>query len=127
VSGSMKTHDPDQLAATALELLVALLPSQSTAGVWAFGEKVDNLLPSGRVTEEWRRRALLLAPALRDYQQYTDIEAAVAQASAPVSKRPRHLLLLTDGMVDLPPGQGVKAEVDARSRRRLVDELAPRL
>lgn len=127
VSGSMKTHDPDQLAATALELLVALLPSQSTAGVWAFGEKVDNLLPSGRVTEEWRRRALSLAPALRDYQQYTDIEAAVAQASAPVSKRPRHLLLLTDGMVDLPPGQGVKAEVDARSRRRLVDELAPRL
>lgn len=127
VSGSMKTHDPERLAATALELLVTLLPRQASAGVWTFGEGVDNPLPSARASEGWRRQALRLSPALSDYQQYTDIEAAVAEASEGASQHPRHLLLLTDGMVDLPPGQGVKSEVNAESRRRLVDELAPRL
>ncbi|MBD3895878.1 hypothetical protein IEI94_08460 [Halomonas sp. ML-15] len=127
VSGSMRHNDPDQLAASALDLLVALLPNGIHGGIWTFGEFVDNPLPVAPVDAEWREQALALRPALVDYQQFTDIEAAVREASGDADNGPRHLILLTDGMIDLPAAGQDKAARDEASQRRLSDELTPQL
>ncbi len=128
VSGSMKTHDPERLAASAMGLLVSLLPEGASAGVWTFGERVDNPLPLGRVEADWRERALALPPSPRD-QQYTDIEAALREAveAEAEANGGRHLILMTDGVIDLPPGRGDKPAIDRASRARIVEELAPAL
>jgi hypothetical protein len=127
VSGSMKANDPDQLAASALEMLVSLLPGGITAGVWTFGKRVDNPLPLGEVDAGWRERALVLSPVLVDYQQFTDIEAVVREAATAPANGWRHLVLLTDGVIDLPPARGAKPDIDVASRRTLLQELAPAL
>ncbi|WP_181869979.1 vWA domain-containing protein [Halomonas sp. DQ26W] len=127
VSGSMYHNDPEQLAAEALELLVALLPSGARAGVWTFGERVENPLPPGPVNPEWREQAMALAPELVEYQQFTDIESAIRDASAPEANGTRHLVLLTDGVIDLPPRYGAKPGIDDVSRRTLLESVGPRL
>ncbi|MBZ9568830.1 VWA domain-containing protein [Modicisalibacter tunisiensis] len=127
VSGSMKRNDPERLSGSALELFVGLLPSGAQGGLWTFGSEVDNPLPPAPVDDAWREQALALKPALAAYQQYTDIEAAIRRAAdAEPTSGPRHVILLTDGMVDIPGGAD-KAARDAASRRRLIEELAPRL
>ncbi|MGQ4877466.1 vWA domain-containing protein [Billgrantia sp. LNSP4103-1] len=128
VSGSMRRNDPDQLAAEALDLLVALVPSGARAGVWTFGERAANPLPPSPVNPEWRGRARALAPLLVDYQQYTDIESAILEAAAgEPGEGQRHLVLLTDGMIDLPDWRGRKPAVDQASRAALLDDHGPRL
>ncbi|MEQ6887992.1 vWA domain-containing protein [Halomonas sp. CS7] len=127
VSGSMRDNDPERLAVSALDLLVALLPSGARAGVWTFGETVDNPLPLGEVDAAWREQALALPPALQAYQQYTDIEAALNAAASAEANGWRHLVLLTDGMIDLSPDRGPKPDIDQASRRRLVEERAAEL
>ncbi|QOR38362.1 VWA domain-containing protein [Billgrantia diversa] len=128
VSGSMRQNDPDQLAAEALELLVTLVPSGARAGVWTFGERVANPLQSGPANLEWRDRARALSGLLFDYQQYTDIESAIYQAAdAEAVSGPRHLVLLTDGRIDLPAWRGSKPAIDRASREALLEELGPRL
>ncbi len=127
VSGSMRHNDPEQLAAEALELLVALLPSGARAGVWTFGEHVENALAPGPVTGEWREAALSLSPRLVEYEQFTDIESAIREAAAPEAHGHRHLVLLTDGVIDLPPRFGAKPAIDDASRRTLLESVGPRL
>lgn len=127
VSGSMRHNDPEQLAAEALELLVALLPSGARAGVWTFGERVENPLPLGPVTSAWREQAMSLSPRLVEYQQFTDIESAIREAAAPETDGHRHLVLLTDGVIDLSPRLGAKPGIDDVSRRTLLESLGPRL
>jgi hypothetical protein len=127
VSGSMKDNDPERLGASALELLASLLPDGVNAGVWTFGDRVDTPLPQGEVDDAWRDRALASSSALEDYQQFTDIEGALRQAAEGEAGANglRHLVLLTDGVIDLPAADGDKPAQDAASRRRLVEELAP--
>ena len=127
VSGSMRSNDPEQLAASAVELLAALLPDGVTAGVWTFGETVAAPLSLAEVDDAWREQAMALRPALVEYQPFTDIEAAVAAAAEPPAVGEPHLLLLTDGVVDLPPARGPKPAIDDASRRRLLEALAPDL
>lgn len=127
VSGSMRHNDPDQLSGSALELLVALLPSGVHGGVWTFGERVDNPLPVSPIDADWREQALALKPALVDYQLFTDIEAAVRDAASQGDDGQRHLVLLTDGMIDLPAVGQNKAARDEASRQALLEELTPRL
>ncbi|GHE19934.1 VWA domain-containing protein [Halomonas urumqiensis] len=127
ISGSMRVNDPNQFSASALELLVSLLPDDTSAGVWTFGERVDNPLPLDRVDEAWRERATALRPALVEYQPYTDIEAAVREAASPEANGWRHIILLTDGVIDLSPSRGAKPAVDVASRRELLEVLGPRL
>ncbi|MBS9403921.1 VWA domain-containing protein [Halomonas sp. TRM85114] len=125
VSGSMQENDPEQLSTSALELLVSLLPWGVDAGVWTFGEKVDNPLPLGRVDAAWRDEALALSPALQANQPHTDIETALREAASAKTNGWRHMVLLTDGMIDLPSERGAKPAIDDQSRQRLVEELAP--
>ncbi|MEA3260660.1 MAG: vWA domain-containing protein, partial [Pseudomonadota bacterium] len=82
VSGSMKRNDPNRLSDSALELMVTLLPEGARGGLWTFGSRVANPLPSATIDADWRQRALALKPALSDYQQYTDIEQAVRETAS---------------------------------------------
>lgn len=127
VSGSMKANDPNRLSGSALDMLVALLPGGISAGVWTFGERVDNPLPLAPVDSAWREDASDLPPALQNYQQYTDVEAALRTASAVDGNGQRHLILLTDGVIDLPPTRGAKPAEDIASRARVLDAMAPDL
>ncbi|MGC3874274.1 VWA domain-containing protein [Halomonas sp. GXIMD04776] len=128
VSGSMKQNDPNRLSSSALELLVSLLPSGVTGGLWTFGSEVANPLPAAKVDQAWREQALELKPALANYQQFTDIERAVREvAQAEPNGTKRHLILLTDGVVDIPAARDDKRRQDADSRKRLLQELVPRL
>ena len=130
VSGSMRVNDPEQLATEALELLVALIPSGARAGIWTFGERVANPLPSAGVNQEWRQRMRALTPLLVEYQQFTDIESAIRQVApldSDTNSNQTHLLLLTDGMIDLPAWRGGKPAIDQASRAALLDEYAPLL
>jgi len=49
ISGSMKKNDPNNLRRPALRLLVGLLPEDSRAGVWTFGQYVNMQVPLGKV------------------------------------------------------------------------------
>lgn len=128
VSGSMKRTDPDNLRRPALELLVRLLPSDSRAGVWTFGQQVNELVPHGGVDENWKERALAQVDAIDSVALYTHIGAALEAAASDRDERepdapPADILLLTDGMVDVSPD----AEVSARERDRVLNELVPSL
>ncbi|MGQ7245380.1 VWA domain-containing protein [Salinicola sp. V024] len=128
VSGSMKHNDPHNLRAEALGLAATLLPPSARGSIWTFGTTVSNPLPSGDVADTWRQRASDMAPQLTDYQQFTDIERALRQvANAGPDSANRHLILLTDGMVDLPASGSDKAGHDNASRQRIIRELAPEL
>ncbi len=132
VSGSMKHNDPTNLRASALDLLVTLLPERSRAGLWGFGEQVQPLLALGAVDAGWKQAARGLEGRLDDYEQYTDLEAGLRAAAEGADasidgQGPRQIILLSDGMVDLREPSSEKAASDSASRQRITDELTPQL
>ena len=127
VSGSMKQTDPKNLRRPALRLLTGLLPEGSRAGVWTFGQYVNMAVPWGRVTPAWKAKARAEAARIHSRGRYTNIEGVLQKASfnwkRPDARYARHLILLTDGKVDI----ARDAQVDALSRRRILEELLPQL
>ena len=105
VSGSMKQTDPQNLRVPALKLINGLIPADSRAGVWVFGKYVDMAVKWGRVDDAWRRRADRGADKIHSNALLTNVESALARATAgwekPDTKTRRILLLLTDGKVDV--------------------------
>ena len=57
ISGSMKKNDPENLRRPALNLITELLPAGDTAGVWTFGQYVNELVRHQPVDEAWRKMA----------------------------------------------------------------------
>ena len=127
VSGSMKQTDPDNLRRPALKLLTGLMPEGIRAGVWTFGQYVNMAVPYGQVDADWKARARREAQALHSRGLYTNIETALEKAAfnwqTPDPAYDRHLLLLTDGKVDVSDKPGASD----RSRRRVLEQLLPRL
>lgn len=127
VSGSMKQNDPNNLRAPALRLLVELLPEGTRAGVWTFGQSVDTSVPLGDIDKAWRDHAQQAASNIHSRGLLTNIEEAVRKASAgwekPDPRYRRHMILLTDGVVDI----GKDPRLNADSRRRLLEEVLPAL
>ncbi len=127
ISGSMKQSDPQNLRRPALKLLTGLLPEGSQAGVWTFGQYVNMAVPWGRVTPAWKARARAEAARIHSRGRYTNIEEVIQKAAfnwrRPDPRYARHLVLLTDGKVDI----ARDAEVDELSRRRVLEELLPQL
>ncbi len=127
ISGSMKKNDPRNLRRPALRLLVGLLPSDSRAGIWTFGQYVNMQVPLGKVDKRWRDKARKGAGKIHSRGLYTDVEAAINRATqdwkGPAHKAQRHLLLLTDGVVDVSKDPAESA----RSRRNVLDQQLPRL
>lgn len=125
ISGSMKRNDPKDLRQPAVNLLTELLPDGSHAGVWTFGREVNMLVPFGQVNDEWRQIAAQKAKEINSVGLYTNIGGALEKASAPGKKSSSnaHIILLTDGMVDIDRDPAV----NQREWRRIVDEIIPEL
>ena len=127
VSGSMKRNDPRNLRAPALRLLVGLLPEGTRAGVWTFGRYVNMNVRHGPVTAAWKARARREAARIHSRGLYTNMEEALEKAAfgwtRPDPRYRRHLLLLTDGMVDISRDPAA----NRASRRRILQRLLPRL
>lgn len=127
VSGSMRRNDNANLRVPALRLLTGLLPAGARAGVWIFGDRAVELLPSARVDSAWRRAANAAAAKVHSRDMHTDIEGALLTATADwTRKNPavrRELIVLTDGIVDVAEGGG---ESEA-SRTRLLEVRLARL
>lgn len=127
ISGSMKKNDPKNLRASALRMLVGLMPDGTRSGVWTFGQYVNMMVKLGKVDKAWKQKAMAAASKISSDGLYTNIEEAVKKATVdwtrPDPKYRRNLILLTDGMVDVSKD---KAR-NAASRRRLLQKVLPRL
>ena len=127
VSGSMKQNDPRNLRQPALRLLVGLLPEDSRAGVWTFAQYVNEEIPLGKVDKGWRDRAREAADKIHSRGLFTDIEAVLKRSTEDWNKAEnkysRHLVLLTDGVVDI----SKNSLKNAASRRRIISEILPRI
>ncbi len=127
ISGSMKQNDPRNLRRPALRLLVGLLPRDTRAGVWTFARSVKARIPLGRVDRRWKQKALAAASRIGSPGQRTDIAAALRRATrdwkSASQNQTRHVVLLTDGMVDISRDE----KRNEASRLFILDELLPRL
>ncbi|MCP4186240.1 MAG: VWA domain-containing protein [Gammaproteobacteria bacterium] len=127
VSGSMKKTDPSNLRVPALKLLNGLIPNGSKAGVWTFGRYVNMTVKWGTVNDQWRKLADLGVEEVHSNALFTNIERALARASKgwekADAKMQRHLILLTDGQVDI----SKDATKNARSRELILDKSVKNL
>ena len=127
VSGSMKKNDPENLRAPALRLLVGLMGEDTRAGVWTFGQYVNMLIPWSDVDGQWKEKARDASQEIHSKALFTNIEEALKRSSRdwtkPKEGTDRHLILLTDGIVDVDKDP----TVSELSRQRILDELLPRL
>ncbi len=127
ISGSMRRTDPHNLRKPSMELLAGLYPAGSLGGFWSFGQGVDVMVPFGRVDHHWREGAIAAAARIRSDSPFTDIPLALEAAAFDLDRRQpgqvSHIILLTDGFVDVGPSD----EEDAAAVRYLVDDLLPRL
>ena len=127
VSGSMKHNDPKNLRAPALRLLVNLLPKGTHAGVWSFAQYVNPLVPEAVVSDDWQREGTEAAGRIHSRGLFTDIGKALAVATKGWEEKDpetaRHLILLTDGMVDVSKTPGANEE----ARRAVLAKRLPLL
>ncbi len=127
VSGSMKKNDPENLRSPALRMLVGLLPSKAKSGVWTFGKYVNMQVKHGKVTDSWKKLAMQESKKIHSRGLYTNIEEALKRASQgwekPNRKERRHLILLTDGMVDV----SKNPQENEASRKRILNSIMPKL
>lgn len=133
ISGSMKENDPNNLRVPALNLLVDLLPEDSRAGVWTFGAYVNLLVPHEKVNEDWRRLARSHSRDITSNALFTDIENALERSTYDAKRKregfERHIILLTDGLVDISEAstQRQKQFENNKSRDHILLDLLPRL
>ena len=123
VSGSMKKTDPLNLRVPALQVLTQLLPENAQAGVWEFADEANLVVPHGAIDSQWREQALAAAQNIRSNGQYTDIGGALQTAAfgehARTNQRNLHVILLTDGMVDVAKNE----VVNIRARNELLQHI----
>lgn len=127
ISGSMKKTDPQNLRKPAVDLIVRLLPDQSKAGLWTFGQSVNMLVPHRVVDPQWRDDGAKKANTINSVAMFTNIgaalEAATTDYASPSNDYRRNIILLTDGVVDI----NKEAVVNLNERKRILTELLPRL
>ena len=127
ISGSMKKTDPMNLRKPAVDLIARLLPDNSKAGIWTFGQSVNMLVPHRVVDQAWRGEGAQKAKAINSVAMFTNIGAALESATedyaTPATEYRRNIILLTDGVVDI----SKEAVVNLNERKRILTELLPRL
>ncbi len=130
VSASMLRTDPDNLRRPALRLTSELLPDGTRAGVWDFADDVNAIVDVATVDQQWRDNTRGAARWIHSMGQGTDIGAALEAAaadwfaeSASDDTTPRHLVLFTDGRVNI----SNNAEEDQAERERIMGPLIDRL
>ncbi len=127
ISGSMKKTDPQNLRKPAVDLIVRLLPDNSKAGIWTFGQSVNMLVPHRVVDQTWRTDGSHKANTINSIAMFTNIGGALEKAAedyaTPSTDYRRNIILLTDGVVDI----SKEAVVNLNERKRVLTELLPRL
>jgi uncharacterized protein (TIGR03503 family) len=127
VSGSMKQTDPQNLRKPAMDLIVRLLPDKSRAGVWTFGNTVNMLMPFKPVDADWRKQAAAKSNAINSIAMHTSIGKALDEVSFDKAALSRdyktHIILLTDGVVDIDKD----AVVNYKERQRILKDILPGL
>jgi len=127
VSGSMKQTDPQNLRKPAMDLIVRLLPDKSRAGVWTFGNTVNALAPFKTVDADWRKQAAVKANTINSIAMHTGIGIALDAVSFDKSalnpEYKTHIILLTDGVVDI----SKDAVSNYKERQRILNEILPTL
>ena len=121
VSGSMKANDPKNLRIPAVRLVAELMPFGAIAGIWTFSERVEQLIAAGTVDSQWKSAALEATKRIHSRGQFTDVEAVLAAATrdwdaADGADVQRHVILLTDGVVDV----SKQVAESTASRRRIL-------
>lgn len=127
VSGSMKKNDPNNLRTPAVKMLVGLLPEKTQSGIWTFGRYVNMQVKLGQVEKSWKEKAMLAANKIHSRGLYTNLEEAIIKSTSdwhtPDPRFERHLIILTDGVVDVSKDE----QLNKKSRRRILNDLLPRL
>lgn len=128
ISGSMKLNDPDNLRRPAVRLLAGLLPEGTGVGLWTFGREVNMLVPHEALDDAQREALNRGSEQINAIAQRTNIGGAIETASddwyAPErSLENTHLILLSDGKVDIAPS----AARNDSERERILQELVPAL
>ncbi|WP_091332638.1 vWA domain-containing protein [Allochromatium warmingii] len=122
VSGSMRQNDPQNLRAPALQIVNELIPLGTSAGVWLFAEQQEILATPAIVDADWKKRLRDRLARIHSRGRFTDIEGAIRAATADWTQAPaageRHLIILTDGLVDI----SKDATESAASRERILSE-----
>jgi len=123
VSGSMKKNDPKNLRRDALRLLIGMVPETSRVGIWSFGQYVNMQVKPDFASKVWKENARKEANTIRSLGLYTNIEDTLTKSSwdwrRPDPKWDRHMILLTDGMVDI----SKDANKDAQSRSNILGKI----
>lgn len=126
VSSNMQENDPDNLRLPASNLFIELLPEGSRAGLWTFGRDVNMLVPYGTVNAEWRRVARNRVADIGSPGFNSNVGGAMDTASFDfdwsTGLNPKQFLLLSDGLVDVPPD----AAAGLAERQRILNDLLPR-
>jgi len=127
ISGSMKETDPENLRRPAVRLLARMLPAGAEAGVWTFGQYVNMLVPHATVDDAWRNRVIERSEQINSVALYTNLGLAMEKASddwlSDGTLENTHLILLSDGKVDIPGGEAASREEE----RRILETLLPSL
>ncbi len=127
ISGSMKKNDPKNLRAPAVRMLVGLMPANAKSGIWTFGKYVNMQVKHGKVTSAWKALAMLESKKIHSRGLFTNIEEALKRTTQgwekPNRKERRHLILLTDGMVDI----SKNPKDNEASRKRILNSIVPKL
>ncbi len=127
VSGSMKKNDPKNLRIPAIKLLINLLPKGTKVGLWLFSEQSTELVSTGTVNKQWKRKALSKIKKIHSRGLFTNIEDALEKSTkqwlSSSNNNNRSLIILTDGMVDTSKDIMQSAE----SRARIMDVQVPLL
>ncbi|ODS22992.1 hypothetical protein AB835_11145 [Candidatus Endobugula sertula] len=125
ISGSMRKNDPNNLRRPALDMLVQLLPKGSKAGVWTFGQYVNMLVPHRLVDKKWAKQASTLSNEIKSIAQFTNIGEALEKAAydhqSVRDDYQKHIILLTDGMVDIHRNP----DINSKERQRILDQVVP--
>ena len=126
VSKSMAENDPKNVRSDAIMVMLNALPNGDKAGIWTFGQYVNLLVPHEAVSERWRTDAQskirqLAAPAIR-----TNLGRALEEASYDflftTYRAPAHIVLITDGRVDIAPN----SDVNGVERERILTQIIPK-
>ncbi|MFO7788672.1 MAG: vWA domain-containing protein [Halospina sp.] len=123
VSGSMERTDPDNLRAQAVPMLAELMPEGARSGLWTFGRYVNMLVPQEEVDDQWRQEMRDARSRIGSPGQYTHMGRALETATEDFwpggGYDNTHVVLLTDGMVDVPEGE----EASQEERERILDDV----
>jgi uncharacterized protein (TIGR03503 family) len=126
ISGSMKKNDPRNLRQPALQLITRLLQDGNVAGVWTFGEHVNELIDHRKVDSAWRDEADRKARDINSVALFTNIGGVLEKSFddfvAGKDYSNTHFILLTDGVVDISKASGV----NVGERQRIISEVLPR-